>query len=157
HSNPTGLPPGVLNGPVPDLSRSRPNDEIAALRRSVGAVVLQHAGQFGEGVEFEVGGAGLVGDVGPGAALDERGVQADGGGGADVVVEAVADVQDFGGLVAAGLDQTGEEGRVGFGGLPVVGGGKEVAGKVQFAEEPASAGGLVAGEAHEVAGFAQGL
>jgi hypothetical protein len=67
--------------------------------------------------------------------------------GADVVVQAVADVEDLGGLVAAGLDQLREESRVRLGGTPIVGGGQEVAGEIQLAQEPAGAGGLVAGDA----------
>src|SRR5438477_12382520 len=76
---------------------------------SVGLVVLEFGGQFGEGVEFDVGGAGLAEDVAPGAASDGGGMQAGGLGWRYVVVEAVADVQDLLGAMAADFDQLVEE------------------------------------------------
>jgi hypothetical protein len=45
-----------------------------------------------------------------------------------------------------------EKRHVGFGDAPVVGGGQNIAGQIEFAQESTSAGGLVAGDADEVAG-----
>jgi hypothetical protein len=65
--------------------------------------------------------------------------------GLEVVVEAVADIGDFVGLVAADHDDFGKECLAGFGDTPQL--PKEVAGEVEFVNEAAGAGavrGLVA-------------
>src|ERR1700760_2407942 len=120
----------------------------AARRRVEGGDL---GGEVGEGVEAQGrgggGGRGVVLDGGPGAAVDEGRAQAQAGGGANVVVEAVADVQDLGGGKLGHLQQAPEEGGVRLGGTPVGGGGDQVGGQVQGPEDAAGPGGLVAGDA----------
>src|ERR1700760_2221748 len=118
----------------------------AARRRVEGGDL---GGEVGEGVEAqgrEVGGGRVVVlDGGPGAAVDEGRAQAQAGGGADVVVEAVADVQDLGGGKLGHLQQAPEEGGVRLGGTPVGGGGDQVGGQGQGPGGGAGPGGVVGG------------
>jgi hypothetical protein len=68
----------------------------------------------------------------PGAKARRRHLRS---GGAQVVVEAVADIGDLVGCMVADGDELAEKRDIGFGDAPVVGGGENIAGKVEFAEE----------------------
>ena len=59
-------------------------------------------------------------------------------GGKKVVVEAVADVGDLVGGVAADGDEFAEKRGIGFGEAPVLGGGENIAGEIQLSQESAS-------------------
>ena len=106
--------------------------------------------QFVQGVDpyMRAPAVGMVGlGVGPRTPFDPDGEQAGVRGGEDVVVEAVPDVGDLLGRLAGACDELVEEGGRELLCTPVVGGGDDVRGQVQLADELAGPRGLVAGDA----------
>src|SRR5690242_8556085 len=86
----------------------------------------------------------------PRPAADEGGHQTGAQRWLNIVVEAVSHVNDLARWQRTFCDERFEELRVRLFGVPVIRGGDEIGWQVHRAEEYASAGGLVAGDADEV-------